>query len=151
MKSVISQAAKLSRPFLSISTNVCPRLEPFVKYEAPYDLENTPNAFPQSSRKRRSSDQESPEKRQRIDEDDSLVTPEFAAFVSQTAVAAGQTSNGSMATRILEEEPAYLGLDGPAESDFVYDPYYNMRILSLPILESLVSRAGVFSDPNALS
>ncbi|KAF8862154.1 hypothetical protein BDZ45DRAFT_712923 [Acephala macrosclerotiorum] len=116
--------------------------EPSVKYESPYEFDsapNAPNALSLSPRKRRSSNQESPEKRQRIDEDDdaNLVSPEFAAFLSQTAIAAGGNSNGSMATRILEEETAYLGLDGAAESDCVYDPYYNMRILSLPILESL--------------
>lgn len=90
-----------------------------------------------SSRKRPNSNLESPEKRQRVDDTGSrhLVTPEFAELISQTAVSLG---NGLVQFSGNNDARGASSQYALAENTVPYDPYYNMRILSLPILESLV-------------
>ncbi|KAE8453142.1 hypothetical protein EG329_011209 [Mollisiaceae sp. DMI_Dod_QoI] len=112
--------------------------ETSIKYESPYENGTESNSLSGSSRKRRNSNQESPEKRQRVDDDDlHLVTLEFAAYVSQTAVASDGYPRDSSANTNHNVAEGTVGVDGAIQSGFEYDPYFNMRILSLPILESL--------------
>lgn len=98
----------------------------------------SPHDATASSRKRPSSNEEPPEKRQRISDDGRhLVTPEFAELISHTAVSLGNVSvpyNGNSSTQSILNSSQYA----LAGDTVPYDPYYNMRILSLPILESLV-------------
>lgn len=93
-----------------------------------------------SSRKRRNSNQESPEKRQRVDDDGSrlLVTPEFAELISQTAVSLGNSMAQFGTNNNTSQGMPSFGQHAMTGITVQYDPYYNMRILSLPILESLV-------------
>lgn len=95
-----------------------------------------------SSRKRRNSNQESPEKRQRVDDDGGrlLVTPEFAEIISQTAVSLGNNPAPFSGNNNTPQGMIHFGQHAMAGYTVEYDPYYNMRILSLPILESLVRR-----------
>lgn len=110
-----------------------------MKYESFYEGD-TAQGPGTSSRKRRNSNQEPPEKRQRISDDDGrpLVTPEFAALVSQTAVSNGSNPTYFGGNGNTGPESTYLSQDIVTGCVAEYDPYLSMRILSLPILESLV-------------
>lgn len=110
-------------------------------YEPFYEMHSAHDTA--TSRKRRNSNQESPEKRQRVDDDDDggfLVTPGFAERMSQTAVLRGNDMVQFNGNSLLSEGLEGFGQHTVAADAVQYDPYYNMRILSLSILESLVRR-----------
>jgi len=133
--------------------------EPQIKYESPYSAEPPQYDPNQSPLKRRYSEtvhnaQESDEKRQRIEVEQSFADDmDFAAMIAQAAATAAREvtaavpnfSNHDPVHPVEDsfqthEEPDYSAAQSAGiSSGFSSDPHLYMRILSLPILESLVS------------
>jgi protein TBF1 len=147
------------------------RPEPQIKYESPYSAEPPQYDPNHSPLKRRFSETTrhapaSDEKRQRIEVEQPPPLPlgddmDFAAMIAQAAAAASQeapapgpaTSSGYAPQEPLpsveegfqaRQEQEFGGVRESAatiSSGFSADPHLYMRILSLPILESLVGDA----------
>ena len=122
-----------------------------IKYESPYPADPILQSSPQSPPlKRRLSEEpdEMGEKRQRVDSGPAnLATPDddMAAILAQATAAAAQGIED--AAEQAEEEEAedepglFMDQDETKEEQpalFLSDPHLSMRILSLPVLESLV-------------
>jgi len=96
--------------------------------------------------KRQSSDHfETPgEKRLRLSvESDSSPPDDFAAIIARAAAAVAQEANQNEISHSQHPEPAppaphYTPIVEHGDNVTIFDPHLNMRILSLPILESLV-------------
>ena len=125
-----------------------------LKYESPYNasLNGSPLQSPALKRTRSEEDlHEDPSKRQRIEPPAARNLPneEFARLLAQA------TANTNEQIERDRPEPEYFGRqNAPDEgakfqSGLANDPYLYMRILSLPILESLV-RIGLASNEDEM-
>ena len=123
-----------------------------IKYESPYASESLSNFSPQSpTLKRRRSEEPDDigEKRQRIESSsDTLANDHLAAIIAQATASVrqqlGQSTTGGLISHEQDEQPVSSvsrtiqnGSAGHGNG-FTSDPHLYMRILSLPILESLV-------------
>jgi hypothetical protein len=136
------------RPGYLANNNLFPDVP--IKYESPYPADSMPQSSPQSpALKRRLSEEpdEMGEKRQRVDSGPAnLAMPDddMAAILAQATAAATQgiEEAAEQAQEEAEDEPGlFIDQDETKEEQpalFLSDPHLSMRILSLPVLESLV-------------
>ena len=119
-----------------------------IKYESPYASDSIPQFSPQSPvLKRRHSEEpdEMGEKRQRVDAGPTnagIPDDDMAVILAQATAAATQGIEEAMEQAQEDDEPSlFLDRDETKEelpTLFLSDPHLSMRILSLPVLESLV-------------
>lgn len=119
-----------------------------IKYESPYPSDSPPKFSPQSpvlKRRHSAEPDEMGEKRQRVDAGPTnagIPDDDMAAILAQATAAATQGIEEAMGQAQEDDEPSLLlGQDEVKEEQpalFLSDPHLSMRILSLPVLESLV-------------
>lgn len=121
-----------------------------IKYESPYDADSVPKFSPRSPvLKRRLSEETDSmgDKRQRVDSGPAnmeMLDDDMAAILAQATAAATQgIQEAAEQAQEEDEDEASLFADQDEVKEeqptlFLSDPHLSMRILSLPVLESLV-------------
>jgi hypothetical protein len=143
----------------NLLANINGLLEPGIKYESPYSTTSPVHDTQQTNLKRRVSDvandvQEGDEKRQRIEIPEANDELDLASIIAQATATAEKTfadsalqngrpanpgANGQGALTSFSQRERSVECSTGSTNGFSSDPQLYMRILSLPMLESLVS------------